>query len=103
MKLSIGYITVPNKAEARKIAEALLAERLIACANIIDGVESYFEWKGDLCRENETVIFIKTRAKNEDKIIRFIREIHSYQCPCIIFHDIENGNPAFLKWIDKNC
>ncbi|MFH1012723.1 MAG: divalent cation tolerance protein CutA, partial [Candidatus Peregrinibacteria bacterium] len=44
MKLSLGYITASTKAEAKLIATELLAEGLIACANIIPGVESHFIW-----------------------------------------------------------
>ena len=103
MKLSLGYMTCPTKAEAKNIVLALLEEELIACANIIDGVESYFPWEDEIQKANEVVVIFKTRAKNEDKIIRIVKELHSYDVPCIIFSSIDHGNPDFLKWVDEVC
>jgi len=103
MKLSLGYITFPTKAEAKKAVLYLLKENLIACANIIDGVESYFTWDDETQQANEVVVIFKTRQKNEDKIISLIREMHSYEIPCIVFTPLEYGNPDFLKWIDESC
>lgn len=103
MKLSLGYITCPTKAEAKKIILALLEDRLIACANILEGAESYFIWDNEIQKATEAVIFLKTRAKNENKIIRLAKEMHSYHCPCIVFSNLPHGNNEFMKWIDKNC
>lgn len=103
MKLSLGYITFPTKTEARQITLSLLEEELIACANIIDGVESYFQWDGEIQKAQEVVVIIKTRVKNEDKIIKFIRQHHSYDCPCVVFTSLDHGNSNFLKWVDQAC
>jgi len=43
---SVGYITVPNMEMADKVTDALLEQKLIACANIIPGITSKFVWKG---------------------------------------------------------
>ena len=103
MKLSIGYITAGSKPEAKEIVLDLLERELITCANIIPGAESYFMWEGEVSKASETVIIIKTRQKNEGKIIKAIRKIHSYECPCIVFTSIENGDPEFLSWIEGGC
>ena len=103
MKLSIGYITTPTKAEAKEIVLALLEKGLIACANILDGAESYFVWENEIEKAKESVIFFKTRMKNEKKIIRLVKSMHSYECPCIVFSNIENGNDEFMGWIDASC
>lgn len=102
MKLSLGYITAPTKAEARAIAQELLTEGLIACANIIPGVESYFVWEKKIEKANEVVLIIKARTNNEDKIIKKVRELHSYECPCIVFMSLDYGHMEFLKWIDRS-
>ena len=103
MKLSLGYITAPTKKEAKKLAEALLSEGLIACANIIPAVESLFVWEGEIQKANEAVLIIKTREKNEDKIIKFVERHHSYECPCVVFLPITNGHAEFLRWVDGSC
>lgn len=103
MKLSMGYITTSTKAEAKEIVLALLEEKLIACANIIDGVESYFIWEDEINYSKEAVIFFKTRTGNEDKIIKLVKSMHSYECPCIVFNDLEHGNKDFLNWVNDSC
>ena len=103
MKLSLGYMTFPTKVEAKNVVLALLEEELIACANIIDGVESYFPWEDEIQKANEVVVIFKTRVKNEEKIIRLVKNLHSYDVPCIIFTSIDHGNPDFLKWVNESC
>ena len=96
-------MTFPTKTEAKQIVLALLEEELIACANVIDGVESYFPWENGIQKANEVVVIFKTRIKNEEKIIRLVKELHSYDIPCIIFSSIDHGNLDFLKWVNESC
>jgi periplasmic divalent cation tolerance protein len=101
MKLSLGYLTFPTKSEAQNIILALLDENLIACGNILPPVESFFAYEGEIQKANEVVAVVKTRRKNEDKIIKMIRRLHSYEIPCVVFVPIEDGNPAFMDWVDQ--
>lgn len=96
-------MTVPTKAEAKEIVLALLEEELIACANIITGVESYFPWEDGIQKATEVVVILKTRVKNEDKIIRLVRELHSYECPCVVFSSLQHGNKDFMGWVGQVC
>ena len=96
------YITVPNKGEAEKIAKKLLDKKLIACANVISNVNSYFVWKNKVQNSKEIIICGKTTSKNQKKIIQIVKSLHSYSVPCIIFFDIKNGNKDFLEWIKRS-
>ena len=96
------YITAPNKKEAERIAKKLLDKKLIACANVINNVNSYFVWKNKVQNSKEIIICGKTTSKNQTKIIKAVKSIHSYLLPCIIFFDIKNGNKDFLKWIEQS-
>ena len=103
MKLSIGYTTFPTKAEAQNTVLELLEDGLIACANLLPGAESLFVWEGQIQKANEIVVVFKTRRKNEDKIVKVIKELHSYETPCVVFTPIENGNPQFMDWVEASC
>tara|TARA_Y100001970_G_C14184915_1_gene832009 strand:+ start:53 stop:367 length:315 start_codon:yes stop_codon:yes gene_type:complete len=96
------YITCPKKKEAHKIAEFLVKSKLVACANIINNVESIFTWKKKISKSREVLVVGKTMNKNVQKIIKTVKKIHSYEVPCVIFFDIKNGNTDFLKWIIKS-
>ena len=96
------YITCPEKKEAHKIASFLVKKKLVACANIINNVDSVFTWKGKVAKAKEILIIGKTMNKNVQKIIQNVKKLHSYEVPCVIFFDIKNGNTDFLKWIIKS-
>ncbi|NOU36941.1 MAG: divalent-cation tolerance protein CutA [Kiritimatiellaceae bacterium] len=99
MNNKLIYVTAPSREEAERIAEAVVTERLAACANILDGVTSLFHWEGKLCRENEAVLILKTTEEKTAALTARIKELHSYECPCVVVLPIEGGNPAFLEWI----
>jgi periplasmic divalent cation tolerance protein len=94
------YMTCKNKVEANKIAYALVKKDLVACANIIPNIKSYFKWNNKKINAlKENILIGKTVKKNINKIILYVKKISSYDCPCIVFVDIENGNKEFLNWI----
>jgi periplasmic divalent cation tolerance protein len=101
MKTKFVYVTAANRSDAENIAEAVVTEKLAACANILDGVLSIFRWEGSLCRESEAVLILKTTEEKADALTARIKELHTYECPCIVVLPIEGGNPAFLEWIAR--
>ena len=97
------YMTCKNKVEANKIAYDLVKKDLVACANIIPSVKSYFKWnkkKVNIAKEN--ILIGKTVKKNINKIILYVKKVSSYDCPCVVFVDIKNGNKDFLSWIKSS-
>ena len=97
------YMTCKNKVEANKIAHALVKKDLVACANIIPNIKSYFKWNNKKVNIiKESVLIGKTVKKNINKIILYVKKISSYDCPCVVFVDIKNGNKDFLSWIKSS-
>jgi periplasmic divalent cation tolerance protein len=94
------YVTAATAAEAERIADAVVGERLAACANLIPGMRSLYWWQGKLDRAEETVLILKTRAGLVAKLTERVKALHSYTCPCVVALPIKAGNPAFLAWID---
>lgn len=101
MKFLWLYLTAPSKSEALKIAKILVEERLIACANIIEGVTSVYIWDGKLQEEGENLLIAKTQEHLFDKIQKRIQEIHPYSCPCLLSLPIEKGLEKYLHWIKE--
>lgn len=101
---SVALITVPNKKEALSLTRALLKEKLAACVNIIEKVDSWFWWQGRIDHSSEYLLIIKTRKALSARLIRRIRALHSYTVPEIIFLPITAGNKKYLEWInDSTC
>jgi len=92
--------TCANKESAKRLAEIIVQERLAACAQLIP-IESVYVWEGKVCNENETLLFLKTKANLFDKLASVIRENHPYDLPEIIKLPIAGGLPEYLNWIDE--
>ena len=99
--MSMIYVTTGSKKEALEIGRALIEARLAACANVIGGVTSIFRWQGAIEEEAEAVLILKTRRDLVDEATDRIKELHSYDCPCVLSYAISGGNSDFLEWIVK--
>lgn len=102
MDYYIFLVTVPNIEEGKKIANLLVESRLAACVNILPNVFSIYRWKGNIEREEELLLIIKTTERNFDLIIQKVREIHSYSNPECIAFKIEKGSKMYLDWISES-
>jgi periplasmic divalent cation tolerance protein len=101
MRTLAVYITARGIPEARKIGKALVRERLAACANIISGMHSLYFWEGRLCDDREAVLIVKTRAALLGRLVKRVRQLHSYSIPCIVALPIVGGNRDFIEWVEK--
>ena len=99
--LVLFYIPVTDQKTAESIAETLLNEKLIACANIFQPHVAIYEWKGEIARQSETLIILKSRHSLKPAIQAEVEKLHPYDCPCIITIDPVNANPLFLEWVEK--
>jgi periplasmic divalent cation tolerance protein len=93
------YVTVENDSEAKQIAKHVVEERLAACANIMGGIQSVYWWEGKVCEGKEAALVMKTSTVQKAALIDRIKQLHSYDCPCIVCLPIVDGNADFLKWI----
>ena len=98
----IVLTTVKNRAEAKKISEALVLEKLAACVNTLPSVSSVYRWRGKVERSSEVMLIIKTSSKNLDKLMARIKELHSYEVPEILALKVDRCLPQYLRWIDES-
>jgi periplasmic divalent cation tolerance protein len=99
MKVLFVYITAKNKTQARTIGKTLVKEKLAACANIIDGMNSFYFWDGKLCDDREAVLIVKTRSGLLEKLVSRVKKLHPYEVPCIVALPVAGGNKRFLEWV----
>lgn len=98
----VVLVTVSSKKEAQKLASCLLQEKLAACVNVIDGVESHFRWQGKIDKARETLLMIKTKKPLFNKLQERVKSLHSYEVPEIIALPIIAGYKKYLDWIDDS-
>jgi len=98
-----GYVvlcmTFPSRAEAERVVQHLLEQRLVACANLVDAVMSHFWWQGKRDQAEEVLVMAKTSAEKYADVEKAVAHMHSYAVPEIIALPIIAGLPAYLEWI----
>jgi periplasmic divalent cation tolerance protein len=99
MALQIVYMTAGSLDEAQRIGQALVQEKLAACVNILEAMQSLYIWEGALQQDREVVMIAKTAAARVPELVDRVKALHSYDCPCIVSLTINGGNPDFLRWI----
>ena len=52
--------TLPGDADGAAFGRALVEERLAACVNLLPAMESIYRWEGQIERESERQVIIKT-------------------------------------------
>lgn len=102
--LRLVYITTKDKQEAKTIGKKLVQEKLAACVNIMDGMEAIYRWEGEIVEDEETILIAKTPYHNVAELTKRVKELHSYECPCIISLQLteQEGNEEYQQWLIKN-
>jgi periplasmic divalent cation tolerance protein len=93
------YVTTSSRAEAEKIAQTLLEEHLIACANILGPVSSHFYWKEKIDSAEEFLMIMKSSACLFEKLEERVRALHSYEVPEVLAVPIADGSKVYLGWL----
>lgn len=97
----VVLITAPSEAVGTDIARALLERELAACVNIVPAISSLYVWEGELQRDEEVLLIVKTKSTIfEDVLVPVVRSIHPYDVPEIIALPITEGVQDYLDWID---
>ncbi|MDZ7681359.1 MAG: divalent-cation tolerance protein CutA [Fodinibius sp.] len=102
--LRLVYITTKDKQEAKTIGRKLVEEKLAACVNIVDGMESIYRWEGEVVEDQEVILIAKTPYHNVNDLTDRVEELHSYDCPCVISVQLteQEGNEEYQRWLLKN-
>ncbi|PTN33165.1 divalent-cation tolerance protein CutA [Desulfonatronum sp. SC1] len=95
------YMTAESMDQAKTIAKELISNRLAACVNILDHMQSLYWWEGNVEESGEVVILAKTRAELLSALTERVQAVHSYDCPCIVSWPLTDGHQPFLDWIGR--
>ena len=94
----VCLVTTPPD-QADEIAAALVGERLAACVNVVPGVRSVYRWEGEVARDDEALLIVKTTAATLPALEDALRRIHPYDNFELVALDAAGGAPAYLEWI----
>ena len=95
------FTTTPDIWEAESLAEKIVSEKLAACVQILPQMTSYYFWEGEVQKEGEHLLLIKTVRDNYDALEKFILENHSYEVPEIVAVDAERISVSYYAWMKE--
>lgn len=93
------YTTFGTLDEAREAGARLIDAKVAACVNILPGMVSIYEWKGERNEESEVSAFIKTRSGLLGEVMRLLKDVHPYETPAMIAFEPARVDADFEAWI----
>ena len=81
MEVVVCHCTCPDAEVAERIADALVAERLAACVNILPGLRSVYRWQGAVERADEVLLLVKTTPDRVATVAALVAALHPYELP----------------------
>ncbi len=95
----IVFNTTPNKEEAEVLARKLVEQKLAGCVQIVPQITSFYQWEGEVQKDEEYLLLIKTLPEKFGDLEAFIKANHSYSVPEIVALNAENVSQEYLEWL----
>ena len=99
METLLVLTNLPDRAAAERLADALVAQKLAACVNILAPCRSIYRWKDAVQHDEEHPVLVKTTTERYAALEAAIRSAHPYELPEIVAVPIVRGLAAYLQWV----
>jgi periplasmic divalent cation tolerance protein len=90
--------TVGSATDAERIAAVLVERRLATCVQLAP-VTSTYRWQGEVQRDAEVLLRIKTVSARLPAIEAAIGELHPYALPELVAVPLTAGGADYLAWL----
>jgi periplasmic divalent cation tolerance protein len=91
--------TLDASADATALARTLVAERLVACVNILPVMTSIYRWQGSVAEDREQQVIMKTTSDRVPALEARLRQLHTYEVPEFVVIPVSGGSAAYLGWV----
>jgi periplasmic divalent cation tolerance protein len=95
----VCLLTAPDAEAARRLARALVEERLAACVNLVPGVTSIYRWEGALHEDAEWLLVAKTTQDRLAALAERLAVLHPYALPELVALAPSGGSERYLSWV----
>lgn len=96
--IRVVFISIPRD-EASQFGRELVENRLCACVNIVPKIESYFWWDGEVEKDDEALLIVKTTQERFGQLMAWVKDNHPYDVPEIISVPLADGLPEYVAWV----
>ena len=97
----IVLTTAPADGRAEQWARQLVDERLAACVNVHAPMVSVYRWQGQVERDDERQLVIKTARDRLPALEARLKELHTYDLPEFLVVAVDGGCSAYLSWVSE--
>jgi len=97
--VQVVLVTAPDAETGAGLGRALVAERLVACVNLVPRVRSIYRWEGQVEEDEEVLLVIKTRADRLAALRERVVALHPYDVPEVVALPVVGGSDAYLDWV----
>ncbi len=101
--IAIVTTTVAEQEQARSLAQTLVSEHLVACAQIEGPLESIYWWDGKLDHALEWRLVLKTTVKREPQLRQRVFELHPYEVPQWVVVVAQPLSTSYEHWVQQSC
>jgi periplasmic divalent cation tolerance protein len=102
-KFSIVLVTTPDLKTARALAKAALQTKLIACANLVPGIESHYWWQGRVESGAEVLMVMKAPKSRLPALEKLVLARHPYDTPEFLTLPLNSAAKKYLAWLAASC
>ncbi|MDP3784461.1 MAG: divalent-cation tolerance protein CutA [bacterium] len=92
------YITCASEEEAKKIGGKLLEKGAAGCVNIFP-IHSIYQDSGNIREAKECALIVKTVDSKVQATEDVIKELHSYEVPCVATFALFRMNREYKEWL----
>lgn len=105
IQVTNGFIqmqtAIYDEGKALEIAESLVKEKLAGCVQVVGPAKSFYLWKGELIKDSEFLLLIKTKQILYKKVEEAIKKMHTYEVPEILSFEVKDGGKNYLEWMER--
>ena len=98
-EMVVVLTTVADNDAADAVARQLVDERLAACVNLLPAMTSFYRWQGQVARDAERQLVIKTTRDRVPALEARLRALHSYEVPEFVVVSVDQGSAGYLQWV----
>ncbi len=102
MRAVLALCAASSLEDAEFLGRELVERHLAACVNIVTGVTSIYRWRGEVEKNDEVLLVIKTTAERFEALREAIVKLHSYELPEVIAVEVKAGHAPYLAWLEES-
>jgi periplasmic divalent cation tolerance protein len=92
-------VTAPDRDTAERLTRSVVEEGLAACGNVVPEIISVYRWQGEVRRDLEALVILKTTDAQAEGLTRRVVELHPYEVPEVLVMRVSSGHAPYLQWV----